>query len=76
MLRYKIDVLQELKNHGFNTTRLRQEKIIPESTLTRIRKGDTGITLESLNTICCICRLQPGDVIECQISDAEKVKYF
>lgn len=76
MLSYKIDVLEKLKEKGFSSYRLRQEKILSEGTISKIRNNDPGITLESLNTICCICRLQPGDIIECQISDAEKIKYF
>ena len=39
MIRYKRDILQMLKDAGYNTTRIRKEKLISEATLTNIRKG-------------------------------------
>lgn len=35
-----------------------------ESTLHKLRTGDTTITLESLNIVCNILRCQPGDLLE------------
>ncbi len=64
MLRYKLNLQLELKEAGYSTYRLRQEKIIPESTLQKLRAGNTSITLESLNTICNILQCQPGDILE------------
>lgn len=75
MLQYKIDILEEMKKHGFNTARIRKEKILSESTLQRIRQGG-NINTETINTICIICRCQPGDIIEITPSDQEKIKYF
>lgn len=64
MIRYKKSVLKELKAHGYNTCRLRQEKILGESTLQRLRTGGTGIRLDSLDAVCGILGCQPGDLIE------------
>ncbi|MBD5162094.1 MAG: helix-turn-helix transcriptional regulator [Oscillibacter sp.] len=64
MLRYKMNLQQELKKAGYSTYRLRQERIIPESTLQKLRSGNTAITLESFNTICNILQCQPGDILE------------
>lgn len=64
MLRYKIHILQELKNAGYSSYRLRKEKILSESTVQRIRDNSATITLESLGVICNILRCQPSDLIE------------
>ena len=64
MLRYKVNLQQELKEAGYSTYRLRQEKILPESTLQKLRTGNTAITLDSFNTICNILQCQPGDILE------------
>lgn len=76
MLKYKINVLDELKKKGYNTTRLRREKILGESTLTRLREGKTSISCDSIGVICSMLRCQPGDVLENEVTDEEKVKLF
>lgn len=63
MIVYKIDVLQELKNKGYNTGRLRREKILPEKTLQDIRNGKI-IGMKSLNIICGLLDYQPGTIIK------------
>ncbi len=64
MLKYKVDILKALKEAGYSSYRIRQEKPISEGTMQKLRKQDTTITLESLNSICNILRCQPGDLIE------------
>lgn len=75
MWRYKIDVLKELSNRGYTSTRIRKEKILSQATMQNIRQGK-GITTDTLNTICIILRCQPSDVIEVTSTDEEKIKYF
>ena len=75
MWKYKIDILKELSNRGYTSTKLRKNKIISEGTMQHIRNGK-GITTETLNTICLILRCQPSDVIEIIPTDEEKIKYF
>lgn len=75
MWKYKIDILKELSNKGFTSSRLRKEKIISEGTMQHIRNGK-GITTETLNTICIILRCQPSDIIEIIPTDDEKIKFF
>ena len=75
MYRYKIDVMKELAERGFTSTRMRKEKILSEATMQNLRKGK-GITTETLNTICVILRCQPSDVLEIVPTDEEKIKYF
>lgn len=64
MLQYKVNVQQQLKEAGYSTYRLRKEKLLPESTVQKLRTGNTTITLESLNVVCNILRCQPGDFLE------------
>ena len=63
MLKYKIDVLSELKNHGFNTSRLRKDKLINESALQYIRQGKP-VGPVPLDTLCRLLDCQPGDIME------------
>lgn len=75
MIKYKIDVFAEMKKHGFNQTKIQRENLLPKQTMTNIREGKS-ITLETLNKICLMCRLQPGDIVEIVPSDEEKIKYY
>ena len=75
VIRYKIDVFEEMKKHGFNQTRIQKENLLPRQTMTNIKAGKS-ITLDTLNKICIMCRKQPGDIIEMVITDEEKLKYF
>lgn len=64
MLRYKINILQDLKNAGYSTYRIRAEKILSEGTMQRLRTGSTAINVESLGVLCNILQCQPGDILE------------
>lgn len=75
MIKYKIDIIAELAKHGYNTARIRKEKLIGEATMTQIRKGN-GINMKTLNDICIMLRCQPGDVLEVEPTDEEKIKFF
>lgn len=74
MFKYKIDILSELKEHGYNTNRLRKEKIISQATMQSIRHGK-GITTDTINIICIILECQPSDIIEIVPTEEEKTKY-
>ncbi|MBQ3417164.1 MAG: helix-turn-helix domain-containing protein [Ruminococcus sp.] len=63
MLRYKIDVLMELKNRGYNTNRIRKEKIFAEATLQKFRNGQI-ISADNLDRLCRTLECQPGDILE------------
>lgn len=62
-LRYKIDVVTALKDAGYTTYRLRNEKIIGEATLTKIRRGEL-ISWNNMDIICGLLNCQPGDLVE------------
>ena len=62
-IQYKIDILAALKKKGYNTTRLRKEKIIGEAYLTQIRKGEI-VSNACLEKLCILLDCQPGDILE------------
>lgn len=62
-IRYKIDVLAALKVAGYNTTRLRREKLLSESTIQALRGGKM-VSLENVSRICSMLQCQPGDLLE------------
>ena len=63
MLRYKVDILKELKEKDYTSYRLRKDKLIGESQIQKIRKGEIA-SKETLNTICKLLQCQPGDILE------------
>ncbi len=64
MIRYKIKVLDALKDAGYNTYRLQKDKLLAGGTVQKLRSRDTSLTVENLNTICELMRCQPGDILE------------
>ena len=63
MLIYKIDVIEKLKEAGYNTARIRKEKLLNESALQYIREGKP-IGPKPLAGICRLLECQPGDLLE------------
>lgn len=63
MLRYKIDILEVLKEKGYSTYKLRKDKLIGEAQIQKIRNGEVA-SKETLNTICKLLNCQPGDILE------------
>lgn len=62
-LRYKVDVIAALKAAGFTSYRIRQEKLINQTALQKLREGRM-IAWEQLENICRLLKCQPGDLIE------------
>lgn len=62
-LQYKIDVIAALKDAGYNSNRIRKEKIMGESMLQKIRSGQM-VSWAVLETLCQLLNCQPGDLIE------------
>lgn len=62
-LQYKVNVLQALKDKGFNTGRLRKEKLIAEATIQALR-GGKPISWANISNICRLLDCQPGDILE------------
>lgn len=62
-IRYKVDILAELKKRGYTSTRIREEKLIGQSYLQQLRHGEL-VSWKILDKICALLECQPGDLIE------------
>lgn len=63
MIKYKIDIISALKNKGYSTYRIKQEKIFNQSQLQQLR-NDKLLTQDALNKVCFLLNCQPGDILE------------
>lgn len=70
MLTYKIDVLETLKESGYNTTRLRKEKLLGENAIQSLRRGEM-VGIIALEKICALLDMQPGHIIK-YVENVEK----
>lgn len=75
MIRYKMDILTLLKEHGYSQARISKDSLLSGQTRTNLKAGKM-VSMETLNRICIMCRCQPGDIIEVVPTDQEKIKYF
>ena len=75
MIRYKIDVMDAMQQRGYSPGRIQKERLLPAQTVQNIKAGKS-ITLETLNKICIMLKLRPGDIIEVIPTDEEKIKYY
>ena len=62
-IQYKADVLALLKAAGYPSTRIRAEKLLGQSYVQQLRKGEL-ISWAALNTVCRLLDCQPGDLLE------------
>ena len=62
-IKYKINVLAELKAIGYSTYRLRKEKIFGERTMQKFRRGEI-VNAENMAIVCKLLNCQPGDIME------------
>lgn len=74
MLEYKINVISELERVGINTTVARKTGIFGQETMRKFRNGDTSISLDNLNRLCCVLEMQPRDIIRYIETDADREK--
>ncbi len=56
-------LLKLMKKQGLTTYKIRQEKIISETTLQHIREGKP-ISTASIASLCSVLHCQPGDILE------------
>ena len=62
-IQYKIDIMAELKNKGYSSTKIREEKLIGQSYLQQIRHGEL-VSWKTFDTICSLLDCQVGDLVE------------
>lgn len=63
MFVYKFDVLESLKEAGYNTTRLRKEKLLGENAIQSLRRNEM-VGIIALEKICKLLDMQPGNIIK------------
>lgn len=62
-LRYKIDVMAALKEKGYTSTKIREEKLLGQSYLQQIRHGEL-VSWKTIDLLCKLLQCQPGDIVE------------
>ena len=62
-IKYKKDILGALKESGYSTYRLRNEKLFGESVIQQLRKG-AMVSWANIDRICRLLQCQPGDILE------------
>ena len=60
---YKKDILAALKEAGYNTNRLRKEKLLSEGVIQSLRENKY-IALQNISKNCELLNCQPGDLLE------------
>lgn len=63
MLKYKFNVMEALKEAGYNTTKIRREKLLNESALQAFRENRM-IGTATLDRLCYLLDMQPGNIIK------------
>ena len=53
-----------LKEKGYTTYKIRQEKLIGQGTLTAIKNGTGGLDAKTIARLCEVLDCQPGDLME------------
>ena len=69
-LRFKVNVLDKLKEAGYTTYRIRKDKLLSESTVQKLRGGE-ALAWENIEAICRLLGCQPGDIMEYVEGEAE-----
>ena len=62
-IRYKLNILDALKEKGITSYRIRKEKIIGERQMQQIRQGEI-VSTACLDKLCVLLECQPGDILE------------
>lgn len=62
-VKYKIDVLAALKDKGYTSYKLRNEKLLGEATMTRLRRNQS-VSYDVLGKLCELLGCQVGDILE------------
>ena len=61
MIKYN-NIIERLKEAGYTATRIKEEKLLSEPTMTAIRR-DKNITTDSIDKICSLLECQPGELM-------------
>ena len=59
---YRKDILAELKKKGYNTNKLRKEKLLSEGVIQSLREGKE-ISWKNIAKICDLLEREAGDIL-------------
>ncbi len=62
-MRFKIDILQALKEAGYNTYKISKDNLLSQSTVQKLRTGEP-VSWKNIEKICELLNVQPGDILE------------
>ena len=72
-LKFKIDILETLKEKGYSSYILRKENILSQSTIQKLREGK-GLAWDNIERLCMLLDCQPSDLLEYVKDDADGVQ--
>lgn len=62
-IKYKIDIMAALKDAGYNTNKIRSEKLMGQAVLQQLRHGEL-VSWKNIEIICRLLNCQPSDILE------------
>lgn len=69
-IKYKINIVTALKDAGYNSNVIRQEKIMGQRELQKLRHNEL-VSWATIEKICRLLHCQPGDLLE-YVPDVEE----
>ena len=60
MIRYKINVMEELKKNGYNPSKIKREKLLSGQTITDLTNGKM-IAITSIGKVCVMLHYRIGN---------------
>lgn len=60
---YKINVVETLKESGYNSTKILKEGLISQSAMQKLRKNEM-VGIKTLEKLCELLDMQPGNIIK------------
>lgn len=74
-LAYKggLNIIEELKEKGYNPSKIRKDGIFSGSTLDKFRNGDARINWNNLEMLCKLLNKQPADILV-YVEDTDQTK--
>ncbi len=62
-MKYKFNIIAALKEKGYTSNKIRNEKIMSESTMQKFRTGEM-VSTDNITRLCKLLNCQPGDILE------------
>lgn len=75
MIKFKIDVIERMKNNGYSTYTIQKYNLLSNHTLHVNVKEGKNVTMETLNKLCIMCELPIEEIIEYVPDEEELIKY-